>query len=440
MVFPSSLTPSSDISTYAAVGVGGVLLGGLIAAAYTRCTPSNEARRDKVPSIPQLPTEDGRVWFSEVSDEMWPGQSMSLEISKVLYHKRSRFQDIMVFDSTKWGRVLCLDGVFQTTDKDEFCYQEAMAHTPAFLHPSPKKVLVIGGGDGGILRELAKHKSITELHICEIDGQVIEVSKRIHEAIIHLEDGAAFMKRHSNEFDIIVCDTSDPVGPAKTLFENDFYDAIYNALTPNGVAATQGECYHLSIPLIRRLVDHSRKHFADVRYADVRIPTYPCGQIGCLVLVKGKGVRADEPVRAVPKEMAGSLKYYSSKLHRTQFTLPARLALLRLVTVMRCLTMVAATIYLMVFVVQHTDAVFPPNASYCSKTAQVIGFEWALSFPRKPDFLKNTMSIHTLVNHTQVNAYGIPIAEFTFVGLTFIKVDVTSEHFHDIRQGPIFGC
>ncbi|KAF4723293.1 hypothetical protein FOZ63_003044, partial [Perkinsus olseni] len=119
MVFPSSLTPSSDISTYAAVGVGGVLLGGLIAAAYTRCTPSKEARRDKVPSIPQLPTEDGRVWFSEVSDEMWPGQAMSLEISKVLYHKRSRFQDIMVFDSTKWGRVLCLDGAFQTTDKDE---------------------------------------------------------------------------------------------------------------------------------------------------------------------------------------------------------------------------------------------------------------------------------------------------------------------------------
>ncbi|EEQ98784.1 spermidine synthase, putative [Perkinsus marinus ATCC 50983] len=332
MELPLPVPSAGSITTYAAVGIGGALVGGLVAVAYSRRFSSHDAARGE--GISQLPSEGGRMWFSEVSEQMWPGQSMSLEISQILYHKRSKFQDVLVFDSTTWGRVLCLDGIIQTTDKDEFCYQEAMAHTPAFLHPNPKKVLVIGGGDGGILRELAKHASITELHICEIDGEVIEVSRRYMKQLsvafddprvrIHLEDGAAFMKRHSSEFDIIVCDTSDPIGPATTLFENDFYDAIYNALTPNGVAATQGECYHLSIPLIRRLIEHSRKHFTDVRYADVRIPTYPCGQIGCLVLAKGKGVKADEPVRTVPKEMAGKLKYYSTKLHRTQFTLPAQ--------------------------------------------------------------------------------------------------------------------
>ncbi|KAF4672179.1 hypothetical protein FOL47_000830 [Perkinsus chesapeaki] len=335
-MIPSSSLTSNNTSfvTYSAVGLGGVVLGGLISAAYIKSRKSRQLE-DHDETIPQLPTQGGkRKWFSEVSDEMWPGQAMSLEISKVIYHERSRYQDIMVFDSTTWGRVLCLDGVFQTTDKDEFCYQEAMAHTPTFLHPNPKKALIIGGGDGGILRELTKHSSFTELHICEIDGQVIEVSKEYMKqlsvgfadprVIVHLEDGAAFMKRHSNEFDVIVCDTSDPVGPAASLFTNDFYDTIYNALSADGIAATQGECYHLSIPLIHRLVQHSQKHFHDVRYADIRIPTYPCGQIGCLVLVKARGVKANEPIRSVPKEMVDELKYYSTKLHRSQFTLPAK--------------------------------------------------------------------------------------------------------------------
>merc|ERR1719162_2832889 len=116
-------------------------------------------------------------WFHE-RGALWPGQAMSLEVKEVLYHGRSKFQDVLVFESTNNGRVLVLDGVIQVTERDEFAYQEMMAHIPLYAHPNPEKVLVIGGGDGGILREIAKHPGVKEIYICELDGDVIEYSKK----------------------------------------------------------------------------------------------------------------------------------------------------------------------------------------------------------------------------------------------------------------------
>ena len=116
-------------------------------------------------------------WFRE-RGALWPGQAMSLQVEKVLYHKRSDFQDVLVFQSTTYGTVLVLDGLIQVTERDEFAYQEMIAHLPLFAHPNPKKVLVIGGGDGGVLREIAKHPGVEEIVICEIDKDVIEVSKK----------------------------------------------------------------------------------------------------------------------------------------------------------------------------------------------------------------------------------------------------------------------
>lgn len=116
-------------------------------------------------------------WFHE-RGVLWPGQAMSLKVKEVLHHARSTFQDVLVFESTDHGRVLVLDGVIQVTERDEFSYQEMIAHIPLYAHPNPKKVLVIGGGDGGVLREVAKHDSVEEIVICEIDGEVIDVSKK----------------------------------------------------------------------------------------------------------------------------------------------------------------------------------------------------------------------------------------------------------------------
>ena len=111
-------------------------------------------------------------WFSE-TEAMWPGQKMSIQVDEVLLNGRSEFQDILVFKSSTYGTVLVLDGVIQVTERDEFSYQEMITHLPMFANKNPKKVLIVGGGDGGVLREVAKHPGVQEIHMCEIDQQVM---------------------------------------------------------------------------------------------------------------------------------------------------------------------------------------------------------------------------------------------------------------------------
>jgi spermidine synthase len=110
-------------------------------------------------------------WFSE-TEAMWPGQKFCIQVEEVLLNGRSEFQDILVFRSASYGTVMALDGVIQVTERDEFSYQEMISHLPLFANKDPKKVLIVGGGDGGVLREVAKHASVTEIHMCEIDRQV----------------------------------------------------------------------------------------------------------------------------------------------------------------------------------------------------------------------------------------------------------------------------
>lgn len=151
-------------------------------------------------------------WFHE-RGKLWPGMAMSLEVKEVLYHGRSKFQDVLIFESTHNGNVLVLDGVIQVTERDEFAYQEMMAHIPLFAHPNPEKVLVIGGGDGGILREIAKHPGVKEIYICEIDGDVIDYSKKYLPSLakgyedprvtVKVMDGAIFMEENQDNFDIM---------------------------------------------------------------------------------------------------------------------------------------------------------------------------------------------------------------------------------------------
>merc|ERR1740124_1641157 len=144
-------------------------------------------------------------WFHE-RGELWKGQAMSLEVKKVIHHGRSNFQDLLVFESTNHGTVLVLDGVIQVTERDEFSYQEMLAHIPLFSHPNPEKVLVIGGGDGGILREVAKHPGVKEIIICEIDGDVIDISKKYLPSLaMGFDDPRVTVN--------IITDSSDPIGP-----------------------------------------------------------------------------------------------------------------------------------------------------------------------------------------------------------------------------------
>jgi spermidine synthase len=267
-------------------------------------------------------------WFSEINS-MWPGQSFSLEVEKILFQGNSKYQNILVFKSKTYGNVLVLDGVIQATEKDEFAYQEMLAHLPLFSHPNPKKVLIIGGGDGGIVREVTKHKCIEEIILCEIDEMVIDISKKFlpgmtkgfndYRVKIHLGDGCAFLKEKKGEFDVIIVDSSDPIGPAETLFQQSFYQYLREGLKePYGIICTQAECQWLHLDLIKNLLQFSKKYFKYAEYAYTTIPSYPCGQIGFLIASLYESCKI--PKRNIDKEI--ELKYYNSEIHTASFILP----------------------------------------------------------------------------------------------------------------------
>lgn len=221
-------------------------------------------------------------WFHE-RGVLWPGQAMSLQVEKVLYHGKSKYQDVLMFKSTNHGTVLVLDGVIQVTERDEFAYQEMIAHLPLFAHPEPKRVLVIGGGDGGVLREIARHTSVEEIVICELDADVIEVSKKYLPSLacgfddprvkVNIMDGAKFMDANKDSFDVIITDSSDPVGPAAVLFETPFYKGMFASLREGGIICTQGECMWLHLDLVKPLMSSVATFCTSVEYAYTTIPT-----------------------------------------------------------------------------------------------------------------------------------------------------------------------
>jgi spermidine synthase len=269
-------------------------------------------------------------WFHE-RGELWPGQAMSLRVNKVLYHGRSEYQDVLVFESANHGNVLVLDGVIQVTERDEFAYQEMIAHIPLYAHPNPVNVLVIGGGDGGVLREIARHTSVESIVICEIDKDVIEISKKYLPSLargyedkrvtVNIMDGSKFMEDHKDSFDVIITDSSDPVGPASVLFETPFYSAMHASLRDGGIVCTQGECMWLHVDLIKPLVNSISRIYTNVEYAYTTIPTYPSGQIGFIVATKGRG-ECKVPARSPSDEVQKALRYYTSELHQAAFVLP----------------------------------------------------------------------------------------------------------------------
>jgi len=272
-------------------------------------------------------------WFSEVSNTMWPGQAMNLRVDKILHVEQSKYQDILVFKSTEYGNVLVLDGVIQVTERDEFAYQEMITHLAMNSHPNPKKVLVIGGGDGGVLREILKHETVEEAHLCDIDDSVIKVSKKYLPELsksyddpkvhVHIGDGFEFLKKYQNTFDVIITDSSDPEGPAESLFQERYFKLLSDALTDKGVMTTQGECIWLHLPLIKEVVSDCKRVFPTVDYAYCTIPTYPSGQIGFMVCSKDPQANLKKPLRSVGSAQEKKLyKYYNREIHEASFILP----------------------------------------------------------------------------------------------------------------------
>ena len=218
------------------------------------------------------------------------GFGNSIAITGVLCDEHSEFQHIQIFETAELGKMLMLDGVIQLTEYDEFAYQEMMTHPALMLHPDPEKVLIIGGGDGGVAREVARHKCVKHIDQCEIDGRVVELCRQYIPSMacgfddprMHLTigDGLAFVRACSCEYDVIIVDSTDPVGPGEVLFGKDFYQSVRKALKPGGVVASQAESIFLYPEIVQRLYGFTRELFAFNGYGFIAVPTYPAGSIG----------------------------------------------------------------------------------------------------------------------------------------------------------------
>ncbi|CAL5182999.1 unnamed protein product [Lathyrus oleraceus] len=278
-------------------------------------------------------------WFSEISP-MWPGEAHSLKIEKILFQGKSEYQKVMVFQSSTYGKVLVLDGVIQLTERDECAYQEMITHLPLCSIPNPKKVLVIGGGDGGVLREVARHSSIEKIDICEIDNMVVEVSKQFFPEVavgfndprvtLRIGDGVAFLKAApEGTYDAVIVDSSDPIGPAQELFEKPFFQSVARALRPGGVMCTQAESIWLHMDIIEDIVSNCRHIFkGSVNYAWTTVPTYPSGMIGFMLCsTEGPLVDFKHPVNPIDQKdcqkSVRPLKFYNSEIHTAAFCLPS---------------------------------------------------------------------------------------------------------------------
>ena len=272
-------------------------------------------------------------WFSELN-ALWPGVSLSLEVQEVLHQEKSLYQDIVVLQTKSHGKALILDGIIQCTESDEFSYQEMISFLPLCCHPAPKRVLIVGGGDGGVAREVVKHPGVEKVDQVEIDSKVIEVSKKYLPSMasgfnhpkltLHVEDGFKFMQQHEQAFDVVITDSSDPVGPAISLFQESYFCLMRRALKPGGIVCSQAGTVWANAEHVAQTLAHCRAAFPSAAYAYAAVPTYPTGQIGFVIGSLNKETNFKDPVRKFSEDELESmhLRYYSAEVHSASFVLP----------------------------------------------------------------------------------------------------------------------
>jgi len=212
---------------------------------------------------------------------------------------------------------------------------EMNSRTRKWYHfPNPQKVLIVGGGDGGVAREVVKHPLVKEVHQVEIDDRVVELSKKYLPAMacgfdnnklkLTIGDGFEYMKNHKKEFDVIITDSSDPIGPAVNLFQESYYGLLKNALRDGGIVCSQGGSFWLDFDYVKKTMKGCGQHFPKVAYAITSVPSYPCGHIGFVIGSLDANSCLEDPVNKFEKSEIDSLnlRYYTSQIHSAAFTLP----------------------------------------------------------------------------------------------------------------------
>ncbi len=270
-------------------------------------------------------------WFSEMHT---PNVKLSIRVDKQVYSGQSEYQRIDVFDSPEFGRFLVLDGYMMLTQKDEFIYHEMITHVPLAVHPRAKDILVIGGGDGGVVRELVKYDDIESIDLVEIDEEVTRVCKeylpftacsfddpRVH---LHFEDGLKFVRSVKDKYDLIIVDSTDPFGPGEGLFTREFYGNCYKALHEDGIMVNQHESPFYTEDAIACQRAHKRivESFPKAKVYQAHIPSYPSGH-----WLFGFASKKYHPLRDLNEKKWNArgikCRYYTTTLHKGAFYIPA---------------------------------------------------------------------------------------------------------------------
>lgn len=265
------------------------------------------------------------LWFTEKQTENF---GITIKVNKTLHTEQTEFQKLDMVETEEFGNMLLLDGMVMTSQVDEFVYHEMVAHPALNTHPNPEHVLVVGGGDGGVIREIMKHEKVKKATLVEIDGKVIEYSKQYLPSIageldnprveVIVGDGFMHIVKSKNQYDVIMVDSTEPVGPAAPLFERGFYQGIYEALKEDGMFVAQTDNPWFKSDLIRKVNKDIKEIFPITRAYVANIPTYPSG-MWMFQMGSKKYDPLEVDVASIPER---ETKYYTPRLHGAAFVLP----------------------------------------------------------------------------------------------------------------------
>jgi len=271
----------------------------------------------------------------EFVETLYDAYGQRFDIDEVCFENRTDHQHLLIFHNAKFGRVMALDGVVQTTERDEFYYHEMMAHVPLFAHGQPRRVLIIGGGDGGLLREVVKHAGVDHVTQVEIDAAVVEMAKTwlpnhsrgaFEDPRFHLviDDGAEFVRTAADTWDVIMIDSTDPIGPGEVLFSDTFYGQCVRLLAPGGVLVTQNGVPFMQLDEVHRTAAAFRELFADWHFYGVAVPTYIGGMMTLGWASQDPALRqlSTETLTQRFRDAEIATRYYTPAVHAGSFALP----------------------------------------------------------------------------------------------------------------------
>lgn len=269
------------------------------------------------------------------SETLYDAYGQSFSVDKIYFESKTEHQHLMIFHNAMFGRVMVLDGIVQTTEKDEFIYHEMLTHVPLLSHGAAKRVLIIGGGDGGILREVCKHKTVEHVTQVEIDQAVIDMAKEYlpghsrgafddPRVNIVIDDGIKFVTETNEKFDVIISDSTDPIGPGEVLFTSTFYDGCKRCLNEGGILATQNGVAFMQPDEVTTTAKRLASVFADRYFYAAAVPTYVGGVMTFAWGTDNTAYR-NLPIETLEQRFKAAniqTNYYNAEIHRAAFALP----------------------------------------------------------------------------------------------------------------------